>query len=142
MIMATRATFLGSGWAFPPGFDARAKGALMVANEEDVAQSLRILLATEPGERVMQPTYGCGLRRLVFETIDQNRITEIKDVVAKAVLFFEPRVELLSVEVDEPDPLHGVLRVHLEYQVRTTNNRHNLVYPLYLREASGTGHEA
>jgi uncharacterized protein len=140
--MATDPTFLGTGWAFPPAFDARSKQAVRVSDATDVAQSLFILLSTVPGERVMQPDYGCGLKHLVFETIDEGRITEIKDIVAKAVLFFEPRVTLESVGVDDDELFHGVLRVSLEYTIRRTNSRHNLVYPLYLLEASDVGHQA
>ncbi len=140
--MADDASFLGIGWRFPPAFDARDKAAVMVAAEEDVRESILILLSTEPGERVMQPSYGCGLRHLVFESIDQSRITEIKDVVAKAVLFFEPRVTLESVQVDDSDLFEGLLRIHLEYTIRTTNNRYNLVYPFYTLEASGEGYQS
>ena len=140
--MAANATFLGVGWRFPPAFDARNKQAVMVAADEDVRESILILLSTEPGERVMQPSYGCGLKHLVFENIDESRITEIKDLVAKAVLFFEPRVTLQSVEVDDSDLFEGLLRIHLEYTIRTTNNRYNLVYPFYLLEASGEGYSS
>ena len=140
--MAVDASFLGVGWRFPPAFDARTKQAVMVAADEDVRESILILLSTEPGERVMQPSYGCGLKHLVFENIDESRITEIKDLVAKAVLFFEPRVTLQSVEVDDSDLFEGLLRIHLEYTIRTTNNRYNLVYPFYLLQASGEGYQS
>ena len=140
--MAANTSFLGVGWRFPPAFDVRTKQAVMVAAEEDVRESILILLSTEPGERVMQPSYGCGLRHLVFEHIDDSRITELKDIVAKAVLFFEPRVTLESVSVDDSDLFEGLLRIHLEYTIRTTNNRYNLVYPFYLLEASGEGYQS
>lgn len=140
--MADDRGFLGTGWAFPPAFDTSGKQAVMASGEQDVAESLRILLGTTPGERVMQPTYGCSLKRLVFEYIDESRITEIKDLVSQAVLFFEPRVTLESVSVDDSELFHGLLRVQLDYTIRTTNNRHNLVFPLYQREGTGVGHEA
>jgi len=132
-------SFLGTGWAFPLRFEAQGKAAVMASDEEDIEQSLVILLGTHPGERVMQPSYGCGLRRLVFESIDASRVTEIQDLVSRAVLHFEPRIELLAVEVDAGELLQGLLRLHLAYQVRGTNTRHNLVYPLYLDEASAAG---
>lgn len=140
--MALDAAFLGTGWAFPPAFDLRTKQALMVSAADDVRESLRILLSTTPGERVMQPSYGCNLRHLVFENIDESRITEIKDLIAKAVLFFEVRVSLDSVEVEFVDWPGGVLHVNLDYTIRSTNTRHNLVYPLYLLEGTGVGYEA
>jgi uncharacterized protein len=126
--------FLGRGWSFPPRFDPRSKGVAMVADIEDIEESLRILLATTPGERVMQPAYGCGLRRMVFETLNEQTLTAIKDRIRKAVLFFEPRVILQRIDANVPDAREGRLDLLLDYRVRTTNTRHNLVYPLYLHQ--------
>jgi len=141
--MTIDAGILGVGWGFPPAFDPRTKHAVLVSDREDIEQSLRILLTTVPGERVMQPSYGCDLKHLIFENIDQNRITEIKDLIAKAVLFFEVRIDLNETDVDADElPTSGVLRLRLAYTIRSTNTRHNLVFPLYLREGSAVGHEA
>lgn len=137
--MGIDARFLGTGWAFPPAFDARGKAALMVSQEEDIEESLRILLSTVPGERVMQPTYGCGLHRMVFESINESTLTEIRSLVEKAVLFFEVRITLEHLEIDTAELMDGVLYLRLDYTIRTTNTRHNMVYPLYLQEASGKG---
>jgi uncharacterized protein len=128
--------FLGRGWSFPPRFDPRSKGVAMVADIEDIEESLRILLATTPGERVMQPAYGCGLRRMVFETLNEQTLTAIKDRIRKAVLFFEPRIILQRIDANVPDAREGRLDLLLDYRVRTTNTRHNLVYPLYLHQAT------
>jgi phage baseplate assembly protein W len=141
--MTIDAGILGTGWGFPPAFDPRSKQAVLVSAAEDIEQSLRILLTTVPGERIMQPSYGCDLKHLVFENIDQNRITEIKDLIAKAVLFFEVRIDLHETDVDASELfVAGLLRLRLAYTIRTTNTRHNLVFPLYLREASAVGHVA
>jgi len=128
--------FLGTGWAFPPSFDWRSKEAVLVSQVQDIEQSLRILLGTVPGERVMQPAYGCGIKRMVFETVNESSVTEIKDIVAKAVLFFEVRITLHEIDIDLSDIASGVLRLKLDYTVRTTNTRTNMVYPLYLREGT------
>jgi uncharacterized protein len=137
--MAIDHSFLGTGWAFPPMFDSRSKQAALSSGVQDVEESLRILLSTTPGERVMQPSYGCNLRAFVFEAMDESRITELRDMVEKAVLFFEVRVTLDEVQVEWADWTGGVLNLHLHYTVRSTNTRHNLVYPLYLREGTGVG---
>lgn len=134
--MATENQFLGTGWAFPPSFDWRTKEAVLVSQVEDIEQSLHILLSTTPGERVMQPAYGCGIRRMVFENINDSTITEIKDIVSKAVLFFEVRITLHEIDIDATDVYDGVVRLKLDYTVRTTNTRTNIVYPLYLREGT------
>ena len=135
--MSIDTTFLGTGWSFPPRFDPRDRGAITVSEEEDIEQSLVILLSTNPGERVMQPSYGCGLKRMVFEHINESAITEIKDLVEKAVLFFEVRITLNAVQIDAAEMFEGLLRVRLDYTVRTTNARANMVFPLYITEGSG-----
>jgi phage baseplate assembly protein W len=132
----TDSPFLGTGWSFPPQFDWRTKQAVLVSQAQDIEQSLMILLSTVPGERVMQPSYGCGLKRMVFETINESTVTEIKDIIARAVLFFEVRITLNDVQVETDAVLEGVLRLRLDYTIRTTNTRHNMVYPLYLLEGT------
>jgi len=127
---------LGKGWQFPPHFNARTKRVSMVTGVEDVEESLRILLATYPGERVMLPAYGCAIRRVVFETLSENTITELKEMISTAILFFEPRITLLQLDVVVADSLEGRLDVSIDYRIRTTNTRHNLIYPLYLKQAT------
>lgn len=131
-------SFLGTGWAFPPRFTSR--GTVMASAELDIQESLLILLSTTPGERVMQPAYGCGLKMHVFDAITESTIAVIKEVVRKAVLFFEPRVTVEQIDVDETDSLDGKILINLRYRVRSTNNRYNLVYPFYFNE--GTNIEA
>lgn len=128
-------SFLGRGWSFPPRFDG-SKRLVMVENEIDIEESLRLLLATRCGERVMQAAYGTTLHRLVFEGASEQLLTELKDMLKKAVLFFEPRVEVLQVEAHISSEDWGCLQVLLDYRIRSTNTRHNLVYPLYLDQAS------
>lgn len=140
--MATDKRFLGTGWSFPPTFDSLTKGVTMVSAEIDIRQSLMILLGTTPGERVMQPSYGCGLRHLVFENLNQSTLTDIRDVIERAVRFFEPRIILNLVSIDDSDWIEGLLRIGLDYTIISTNTRNNLVYPLYLREGSGVGYRA
>lgn len=130
--------FLGIGWGFPPEFHKRADalGVKMVAEEEDIGESLRILLSTNPGERVMQPSYGCGLKAMVFATINESTITELKDIIERAVLFFESRITLEDIDVNTEGALDGILKIQLNYSVRKTNTRSNIVYPFYFREGS------
>ncbi len=130
--------FLGTGWSFPPEFHKRGGelGVKLVSEEEDICESLRILLSTSPGERIMHPGYGCGLRDLVFDNITESAVTQIRDTIERAVLFFEPRIELESVDVNTDEVLEGVLRLQLKYRVRRTNTRGNIVYPFYLLEGT------
>ena len=73
--------FLGQGWAFPPGFSWESKTMIPVREEEDIKQSLLILLSTQLGERVMQPRYGCQLQNTVFEKADKTTLTYLQDIV-------------------------------------------------------------
>lgn len=132
--MSIDKAFLGTGWGFPPEFDKGSRGVCMVSEEEDIRESLRILFSTLPGERVMHPTYGCNLKSAVFENINQSVFTEIKDMLERAILFFEPRILLDSIDLDTGDILEGRVKIQLQYTVRKTNSRINMVYPFYFRE--------
>ena len=127
---------LGRGWAFPPQFARDRKALDMVSAEEDIRQSLAILFSTVPGERVMQPDYGCGLHAMVFEGIDEATLTEIRDVIDRAVLFFEPRIDLESIDVSVEDELTGHIELTVTYRIRGTNSRSNMVYPFYVLEGT------
>ena len=129
-------SFLGTGWSFPPVFSQASKDVQRVGEDDDILQSLYILFSTTPGERVLQPTYGCNLKAMVFENVTENTMTEIRDIIEKAVLFFEPRIDLNSVDVDTEQIKNGILRILLNYTVRATNTRSNMVYPFYFREGT------
>ncbi|MDC8760337.1 GPW/gp25 family protein [Janthinobacterium fluminis] len=133
-------SFLGRGWAFPPTFskDERAGGgrAAMAAGEDDIRQSLFILLSTAPGERVMRPEFGCGIKTHVFDNVHDGTLAEIKDLIERAILFFEPRITLNDIEVSDLEIGNGRLDISLHYTVRMTNTRSNMVYPFYFVEGS------
>ncbi len=128
-------SYLGRGWAFPVGF-TKGLGVDMVSDEEDIRQSLRILISTTPGQRTRRGDYGCAIRRWVFEDITLSEKTLIADEVRQAVLHHEPRVEVLSVKVDFREPEHGVLWIEVDYRTRATNSRSNMVFPFYFREGT------
>ncbi|MDM5180505.1 hypothetical protein F2P44_20530 [Massilia sp. CCM 8695] len=140
--MSIDQSFLGRGWAFPPAF-SKAGGpysaggqAAMVSGDDDIRQSLHILLSTAPGERVMRPTFGCGIKLHVFDSISYNTLTEIKGMIAHAILFFEPRITLDRIVVSDAGIEQGRLDIHLVYTVRLTNTRSNMVYPFYFVEGT------
>ena len=108
----------------------------MVSAELDIQQSLQILLATAPGERVMQPTFGCGLKGKMFENFNESSATLMKDLIQRAILFFEPRVSVDKIDIREQDVQAGEVIIDIAYIVRATNSRHNMVYPFYFREGT------
>lgn len=127
-------SFLGTGWSFPPTFTSN--GLVTVSAEQDIYESLWILLSTTPGERVMQPAYGCGLKAHVFDNLDESSFAVMRDLVEKAILFFEPRITVENIEINDDGYLEGKVLLNIIYRVRSTNNRYNLVYPFYIHEAS------
>lgn len=134
--MSTDKPFLGRGWRFPPDFSAEGKRALMVSGEEEIRQALAVLFGTVPGERVMHPTFGCGLKALVFDGMNAGTLTEIRTAVERAVLFHEPRLLLHDVRVTVADETGGRLDIALDYTIRATNTRSNMVYPFYVLEGT------
>jgi uncharacterized protein len=129
-------TFLGKGWAFPPGFSLESKTSLTVTEDQDIQQSLIILLSTRLGERVMQPQYGCDLHSIIFEKADKSTITYLRDAIESAILYHEPRIKLLDIEVGPAPDQNEQILIDIIYIVRATNTRSNLVYPYYLTEAT------
>jgi phage baseplate assembly protein W len=132
--------FLGTGWAFPPEFDLddERSAAALVTGRIDIEQSLGILLSTLPGERVMQPRYGCDLTPLLFEPLTTSLITDIADRVQTSILYFEPRIVPDNVSVTPDDALAGRILIEVSYRISATNSRHNFVFPFYKTEASET----
>jgi|SRR5271170_293314 len=123
--------FLGRGWSFPIGLDRRGD-IFMSAGEDDIRQSIWIILATAPGERVMRPDFGCGLHELVFSLNDAATAGEIAYHVRDALIRWEPRIDVLNVDVTSRGQNEEVLLINVHYRVRSTNNFFNLVYPFYL----------
>ncbi|MGY0490288.1 GPW/gp25 family protein [Streptomyces sp. WG-D5] len=129
--------FLGTGLAFPP--HVTADGRIAEAQyEDDVRQAVLVVLGTEPGERVMRPRFGAGLRTFVFEPLTVALTARIAEQVRGALTDWEPRIDVASVDVTDRDRARGVLNIDITYRVRATNTLRNLVYPFYLREGDGT----
>tara|TARA_B100000902_G_scaffold343923_1_gene348955 strand:- start:160 stop:579 length:420 start_codon:yes stop_codon:yes gene_type:complete len=129
-------TFLGTGWSFPPTFDKNTKSVNMVGEDEDIVQSLIIILSTAYGERVMRPEFGSNLSLINFRSMDGNTINELRSYVEQSVLQFEPRVTLHSVDVNQDEMYDGVLKIKLDYTIRKINIRTNIVFPYYFKEGT------
>lgn len=134
--MKHKKTFLGVGWKFPPSFEKSTGSIMLVSEEEDIKESLYILLSTKPGERLMMPEYGCDLHNMVFENINSMLITRMKSLIQHAVLFFEPRIILNKIVIDQDQDNDGRLMIDVQYTIRKTNKRSNMVYPYYIIEGN------
>lgn len=126
------ADFLGSGWSFPIRIDKQGEIAL-VSREDDIRQAILVILGTSPGERVMRPDFGAGLKALVFEPINTATKALVKHRVEEALLLWEPRIDSVEVTMADERSL-GRLLLDIRYRVRATNTFFNLVYPFYLLE--------
>ena len=124
--------FLGVGWTSPVKLDG--DGQIQMAKYEDaVRQSIFMILGTAKGERVMRPDFGCGIHDKVFAPNSSGTLGQIISDVRDALIEWEPRIDILDVDTI-PDPQKpNMILVQVNYQVRTTNNIFNLVYPFYLQ---------
>jgi phage baseplate assembly protein W len=128
--------FLGRGWGFPVTFGNQGRSVVVAEAEEDIRQSLEILLSTSLGERVMNPTFGWKRDALMFEPVSTSFGAYLAREIENAVLFFEPRIELNVVNFDAAPGQEGLILIRLDYTIRTTNTRTNLVFPFYVTQAT------
>jgi hypothetical protein len=140
--MATTAsnfTYVGTGWSFPPCFNNLQGGVNMVTGYTDINESLWILLNTAKGERVMLTGYGCDLRQRLFQPMNSSNIAIIKDTVQRAINLYESRIAVNVINVLTDQLANGVLMITIDYTLRTTNSRYNVVFPFYITEATDIG---
>jgi Bacteriophage baseplate protein W len=127
-------SYLGRGWSFPVRVDEKEGTIKFSEYEQDVRESIWIILSTSKGERMMRPDFGCGIHDLVFEIINTTTMTEIETSVREALATFEPRIDVVQINARSGNDLDGQLRISIDYVIRGTNNQFNLVYPFYIRE--------
>ena len=124
-------SFVGNGWHFPILPDA-AGGLGYLEGDGNVEQSLRILLLTELGQRVMRPDFGSKAARLVFAPGSLQYLGQLETTVREAIRDWEPRIEVEYVRAEADPNDETRVSVGLGYKVRPTNTRYNLVFPFYL----------
>ncbi len=122
---------VGSGWSFPPRVDPQ--GGLALTNDRsELVQAIYIILSTSPGQRVMRPTFGCRLHELVFAPNNSHTAAQARRYVEEALGMWEPRINVMQVDVN-PDPKeHNRMLIEILYQVKANHDRRSLVYPFYL----------
>jgi hypothetical protein len=128
--------FLGRGWAFPPAFNQDSGTVKMSKAEHDIKESLHILLSTTLGERIMQPKYGCNLNDYVFDALDNTTQTMLKDTVETAIIYHEPRIDVDKISIQEVGIIEGKFEILIEFIIRSTNSRSNMVFPFYNKEGN------
>src|SRR5690349_20441755 len=133
--MAVSADFLWHGWNFPI---AIADGGTVVRSYAGagIEQSIWLIFGSGGAERVMRPDLGCGIHDLVFSLNNATTAARVAEEVQDSLLLFEPRIDVLNVEVTTPDDSPETMMIAVSYRVRTTNNVFNLVYPFYLGQGA------
>ena len=133
--MADDQRFLGRGWGFPVTFGNQGRAITVAEAEEDIRQSLEILLSTHVGERVLNPTFGWKRDSLMFEPMSTSFAAYLMREIETVILFFEPRIKLNTVNFESEPDQEGLVLIKIDYTIKTTNTRTNLVYPFYVTEA-------
>jgi uncharacterized protein len=123
--------FLGRGWSFPVGVD---QGRILEVSEDDkVRQAIEIILRTAPGERMTRPDFGCGIHDLVFETLSDEMLGRVVSSVTASLATWEPRIDVLDVSTQQDVDQPNRILIEIDYRVRSTNSRLNLVFPFYVQ---------
>ena len=124
---------IGQGWAFPPSINGR--GGISIAGEvAELDQSILVILGTGRGERPMRPDFGCQIHDLAFMPINAQTLGLVQRYVEEAIGWWEPRVDVLEVQVTTDPSMRAVgkLIIHIRYRVKATRDERSLVYPFYL----------
>ena len=127
-------SFLGTGFKFPVQVDSLTGKVRTSSDEEDIRESIRIILGTQPGERPMSPHFGCSINSFIFGTTDYTSMTMMKHEIVNSLTMWEPRIRDIGVEIVRSPEDDGVLLIEISYVGRSTNNPFNLVYPFYITE--------
>ncbi len=128
--------FLGTGWSAPLGVDGRG-GIGLISGERAIERSVLNILSTAKGERRMRPQFGCGIHDLVFAPNDPTTAGLIQSQVIEALGWWEPRIDVLGVDVEPDADQDGLMLIEVRYVVKATNAERNLVYPFYLIPGEG-----
>lgn len=130
-----RRAFLGIGWKFP--LQVTPTGGIATASaEQRIEESILLILATAPGERLMLPAFGCGIHELVFSPSDASTVSKAINHVRRALVDYEARIDVLDVSAKSADGQPNLLLIRVDYRIRDTNSMKNLVYPFFITEGA------
>jgi phage baseplate assembly protein W len=130
-----RRAYLGTGWKFPLQINPNG-GIAESSAEQRIQESILLILSTAPGERVMLPRFGCGIHELVFAPNDASTIGQVVDQVRRALVTYEPRINVLDVTAESAPAQPNLLLIRVDYQIRDDNSIGNLVYPFFITEGT------
>ena len=128
--------FLGSGWAFPVTFSRGNNQLELTQYEDNINNSIDIIMKTYRGQRPFENQFGSGMQRFFFQKMNETMKGDIQQTVKSALLENEPRITVMDVTVEYTDMLNGLIEVRIDYIYNQTNTRHNYVYPFYVNEGT------
>lgn len=133
--------FMGRGLKFPLQIDPKTGKVAMVSEEEDIAESIGIIINTVQGERVMRPDFGSNVLDYTFSSASDSLRQSLAFDLREQLGYLEPRIDDIAVRCRDTNELEGAIVIEISYRVRSTNNRYNRVYPFYRTEGSEGGDE-
>jgi len=128
--------FTGTGWQFPVRVNPQG-GLSYSSGEQNIAESIWIILSTAQRERQMRPRFGCGMQEYVFAPNNPSTFGNVAHLVRKSLTEYEARVDVLDVQVETPAGEMNKVLIRVDYRIRSTNSYHNLVYPFFVQEGPG-----
>ena len=131
--MANDREFLGKGWRFPVAINLTG-GVSTSAYEENLRQSIFIILGTAPGERVRRPDFGCEIHELMFAPNNSSTAALAEHYCEEALLKFEPRIDDVEIHAEPSADEPNRLDIRISYVIAETHEERNLVYPFYLKD--------
>lgn len=127
--------FIGKGWSFPPTFNKTTKGVEQREGNDDIIESLNILLTTLPGERIYDSNFGCDLSPLLFEQFTNTLKSSLSDRIKNAIILFEARIVVENI-IFRLSSEEGIIYISINYLIKSHNSRYNMVFPYYLKEGT------
>ena len=134
--MAQENSITGIGWKFPPLFDVNEGTTETVSGEEEILESLQVLMGTLKGERVMKPEFGSDISLRIFDNMTPAAQSAIRTSISQAILMYEPRINLNEVQLDTSSIADGIVNINIDFTVRKTNSRMNIVFPYFMNEGN------
>jgi uncharacterized protein len=124
--------FIGRGLAFPLQIGQQG-GLVLTRGGNEIEQSIRIVLGTSPGERVMRPEFGCRIHELLFAPNNASTRRLAAYYVEEALDRWEPRVIVKDVDVSVDPNRDGVLQIEIKYSIKDAHDERSIVYPFFLQ---------
>ena len=121
---------IGTGWSFPPHF-LKGGAVEMTSGTAEIEGSLSIIFSTRLGDRLFRPDFGCDLEAFQFSSMDTMSVNRIRRIIEQTVVKYEPRINLLDVDIEGSDLQEGKLRIVLKYSLKDKYSKDNVVYPFY-----------